>query len=129
MEKKLKQRVPGNKRHAIGECPVCGATVYAGMNVYYCDNNQDDSCVFRLYVKSLSRFGKEKISVDEMKLLLAGKPIRLDGLVRTDGEVFNCDGVLREHRKWGWAVRLLPPRRIFQSSPNLPTRVRKVPTK
>ncbi|RII30789.1 MAG: hypothetical protein CXR30_02975 [Geobacter sp.] len=120
MEKKLKQRVPGSTRHVIGECPVCGADVYAGMNVYHCANNQDDSCDFRLYANCLARLGKQKITVEEMKVLLTKKPILLEGLVKNDGEVFNCDGALRNHREWGWGVRLFPARRILRSSPNLP---------
>lgn len=68
-------------RVPLGKCPVCGADVFMGKNSAFCSAD----CGFRMR----SAFGKD-LSESQIKALLAGKPVKLTGLVSKDGEKYDA---------------------------------------
>lgn len=72
-------------RVPLGKCPVCGADVFMGKNSAYCGAD----CGFRVR----SAFGKE-LSESQIKALLAGKPVKLTGLVSSSGEKYDASVIM-----------------------------------
>lgn len=111
----------------IGCCPACGAEVLSGISSFRCRNYDIKKCNFILWKNCLAALEKKTISDAEMMVLLIDRRvINLDNLLRKDGERFSCGGMLENNRRVGrWGIRFVP-RRVKQSSPNLPDRSRRL---
>jgi DNA topoisomerase III len=103
-----------HSKEVIGKCPVCGRDVVTGRLDFFCvgrlrngrrfEEFIRDRCLFSIYHEQLKRLGKEVITPEEMRTLLAGGKIRLENLKGKSGKVFSCYGLLSCKKGFGWGV-------------------------
>lgn len=92
----------------LGACPVCGAGVYEKEKIYLCsgaDIYKDESgkfqnkgCNYKLIKASLVKFGKDKVTPEEVTELLKNKEIMIKGLTGSKGK-FDCKAII--DNTWG----------------------------
>ena len=112
----------------IGKCPACGRDILVGTSKYFCtnldymgrnfDDTMDNQCSFVIYRNRMKKLGKEVISPDEMRTLLEGGAIPLNGLIRKDGETFDTYGVLANQIRYGWGISFVSLSALAKPAPS-----------
>lgn len=102
------------EQEVVGKCPDCGRDVLTSESSYYCQNlhykskSFEDlkkySCNFKFLRSRLQNAGKEDITPNEMRSLLAGDAIPLPGMKSKDGETFDTFGMLKFKPPYGWCI-------------------------
>lgn len=123
--------VPKYEIEIVGKCPCCGQDVAVGTSRYYCTcfhykskdfrDTIDNQCMFAINRNHLKKLGKDEITPDEMRTLLEGKAIRLEGLIRKDGTSFDTYGVLGTNPKYGWNINFVSLSALAKPTPTLQT--------
>lgn len=75
------------KHEPLGRCPLCGGNIIEGRTGYGCENWKDKGCKFYIG-RDQSKFpplANHKITVTDMKKLLAGKTIRVTKIRKKSG--------------------------------------------
>lgn len=95
------------ERNSFGSCPACGkGDIYEGNKSYFCSDYKE-GCTFKLWKSCMKRFGKEEISLNQVKDLVAGKKVKFIGLKSPkSGNKFISEVILNNDPKFGWGVTL-----------------------
>lgn len=100
----------------LGACPLCGGNVIEGSKGFGCSNWKPPiSCKFVIWKTRQSGMLKNvKITAPSVKKLLAGKPVRMKGLVSNSGEKFDADIMLKVNKDEKYPVQLTfaPPQSL-----------------
>lgn len=101
-------------RETFGICPECGNFVIEGTRSYLCASWRvgEVGCRFCLWKDTLSRNGKNEVTADEVRLLLAGQEIELKNLVSfKTGRIFSCKGRLHKRDTGKYGIKYIFPER------------------
>ena len=111
----------------VGKCPKCGSDVVVGAVRYHCINfhykGKDlkdtlrNQCFFAIYRNQLKKIGKDNITLDEMRSMLKGQPVRLEGLIRKDGATFDTYGLIGDRPTYGWGIIFVRPSALVKPTP------------
>lgn len=83
-------------RVVLGTCPRCGGNITEFGLGYSC-SNRTQGCNFVIWKHSkLKMLSKTTITANDVKALLAGKPIKKSSLIRKDGQKYAASLVMRD---------------------------------
>ncbi len=92
----------------LGTCPLCGGNVIEGTKGFGCSNYKPPiSCRFVIWkTRQSGMFKNAKITAPAVKKLLAGKTVRMRGLIANSGENFEADVALKTDKGAQYPVQL-----------------------
>ena len=91
------------QRIVVGTCPVCGESVLYWPSCFSCS---DPVCSFDISRSRVAKYKRGPLTIEEMTLLLKGKTVEFQGLVRKNGKIVTKWGNLVERREGQWVLRL-----------------------
>lgn len=91
---KNKKNIDSFEKEMIGKCPSCGKDILEGKKNYYCSGYKE-GCTFVLW----KDIAGAKLSIKDVKALLAGKNTDIKTCKKQDGKSFKCSFSLDTENK------------------------------
>lgn len=109
VDQSVMTKVTTSRTHEVlGVCPLCGGNVIEGKHGFGCANYKPPiACRFVIWKEYKSgMFRNIKVTAAAAKKLIAGKSVRMRGLVSNSGEKFDADIVMKTDKDAEYPVQL-----------------------